>query len=247
MKDLHNHIIYGIDDGAKDYQRSLNLLKNLESSGVREIVLTPHYIIGSNYNSNNKIKKEILTDLQKKTNIKLYLGNEVYIDDLIIEYIKNGEISTINNSNYLLVELPLSEKLECSKDILFQLRNNGIIPIIAHPERYHYIDLKELVTYVEMGCLLQGNITSLGKKYGKKAQKNLELLLRKNMIHVLGTDIHNSKIENLDKLIDKLTKLVGVKQADALLNDNFTKIVNNKNVEIKKVKKVNKIFKEKIK
>ena len=141
MKDIHNHLIFGIDDGSKSIDESIKLLNEMSERGVTEIVLTPHYIIGTNYNCNNKIKKEKLKELQKLTKIKLYLGNEVFIDNNILEYIENDEISTINNTKYLLIELPLREKLEIAFDILFNLRNNGIVPIIAHPERYQYINL----------------------------------------------------------------------------------------------------------
>ena len=232
MKDIHNHLLYGIDDGSDNYNKSIKILNNLSIEGVTDIVVTPHYIIGSNYNSNNKEKNELIKKLQKKTKIKLYLGNEVYIDNGIIEEIKKGNISTVNNSNYLLIELPLREKLEYAKDIIFDLRNNGIIPIIAHPERYHYLKLDELETFIKMGCLLQGNITSLNNKYGKSAKKNLELLLSKHMIHVLGTDTHNSGNIDLNVCINKLKKIVDDKMYDELVNTNFDKIINNEKIEV---------------
>lgn len=231
MKDIHNHILYGIDDGSDSYQKSIKILNNLSTEGVTDIVVTPHYIIGSNYNSNNLEKDKIIKKLQKQTNIKLYIGNEVYIDNGIIDEIKNGNISTINNTNYLLIELPLTEKLECAKDIIFELRNNGIIPIIAHPERYHYLKLDDLINFIDMGCLLQGNITSLNNKYGTASRKNLELLLKKHMIHVLGTDTHNNGNVNLDVCCDRVKKIVGNKMYDELVNTNFDKIINNERIE----------------
>jgi len=231
MKDIHNHLLYGIDDGSDSYNKSLKILNDLSREGVTDIVVTPHYIIGSNYNSNNQKKEEILNKLQKQTNIKLYMGNEVYIDHGIIEEINCGNISTINNTNYLLMELPLGEKLECAKDIIFKLRNNKIIPIIAHPERYHYLKLDDLVDFIEMGCLLQGNITSLTNKYGKDAKENLELLLKKHMIHILGTDTHNSGNIGLDSCRTALKKLVDDKMYDELMNDKFDKIINNEKVD----------------
>ena len=91
MKDIHNHLIFGIDDGSKSIDESIKLLNEMSDRGVTEIVLTPHYIIGTNYNCNNKIKKEKLKELQKLTKIKLYLGNEVFIDNNILEYIENDE------------------------------------------------------------------------------------------------------------------------------------------------------------
>lgn len=192
MKDLHNHLIYNVDDGSTSKELSIKILKEMENEGVTEIVLTPHYIIGTKYNTNNQEKLKKLKELQQYTNIKLYLGNEVFIDKNIIEYIKNKEISTINNTKYLLIELPLNNKLEEDKNIIFNLRNNNIIPIIAHPERYHYLNTNKIEEYINMGCLMQGNISSLYGKYGKTSQKKLKELIKKHMIHLLGTDTHNN-------------------------------------------------------
>ena len=227
MKDIHNHILYNIDDGSNSYQKSIEILNNLEQRGVTDIVATPHYIIGTNYNSDNKKKLELLNKLKKETNINLYIGNEVYIDNNILDYIKSNEISTINNSRYLLVELPLNEKLECANDIIFELRNNGIVPILAHPERYHYLTIEDLKKFIDQGCLLQGNITSLLGKYGKNAKDNLKLLIKKRMIHVLGTDTHLTSTIDIEKCLEILKELVDEDIYMDLLELNFDKIINN--------------------
>ena len=231
MKDIHNHLLFGIDDGSSTLEESIKILNEMNNRGVTDIVLTPHYIIGTNYNCNNKIKIKKLEELQKLTEIKLYLGNEVFIDNNIYEYIKNEEISTINNSKYLLVELPLREKLDIAYEILFNLRNKGIVPIIAHPERYHYIKINDLVEFINLGCLLQGNITSLIGKYGKDAEANLKLLLKKHMIHILGTDTHH-ECSNLNNCYIQLDKLIDKDMKDDILFNNFDKIINNKDIQV---------------
>ena len=238
MKDIHNHLIFGIDDGSESIETSIKILNEMSNRGVTEIVLTPHYIIGTNYNCNNKNKKEKLEELQKSTSIKLYLGNEVFIDNNILENIDNNNISTINNSKYLLVELPLREKLDIAYDILFNLRNKGIVP-----KRYHYIDLNTLVEYINLGCLLQGNITSLLGKYGKSAKENLELLIKKQMICILGTDTHHD-CADLEKAYEILDKLVNKKLKEELLSKNFDKIINNEDIEAYKILDTSTFFKK---
>lgn len=242
MKDIHNHLLYSIDDGSNSLNDSIEILNDLYNRGVTDIVLTPHYIIGTDYNSSNKEKLKLIKELEKNTKIKLYMGNEVFIDNNILEYIENSEISTINSSRYLLIELPLEEKLESSNNIIFKLRNSGIIPIIAHPERYSYLSIKDLEELINEGCLFQGNISSLIDKYGKKARKNLELLLKKHMIHVLGTDIHNHTFD-LNICKEKLSTIVDKDMYNELLCKNFDKIVNNKDIEVYEILKVGTFFK----
>lgn len=247
MKDIHSHILYGIDDGSRDLDESITILKKLEKNNITDLVLTPHYIIGSKYDCDNKKKKEILDKLQKNTSIKLYLGNEIYIDNDILKYINEDKISSINGTKYILVEFPLSRKLSCVEELIFNLRNNDYIPIIAHPERYHYFTIDDLIKLVDLGCLFQGNITSLIGKYGRDAKNNLELLLKKQMISVLGTDTHRDFDYGIDEALLKLEKLVDSNYYNDLVEDNFDKIINNKNVPKYKIKTTKTFFrKEKI-
>ena len=225
MKDLHNHILYGIDDGSKDLISSIKLLKEMSNEGVEEIILTPHYIIGSEYNADNNKKKRLLRDLKPRIKkMKLYIGNEVFLDHGILDYIKSGEISTLNNSRYLLIEFPMNEKMNTADVHLENLIRAGIVPVIAHPERYHYYKLKDFEKFIEMGCLLQGNITSLINKYGKKSKNNLELLLKKDMIHLLGTDTHRTTF-NIKECELQLQNIVSKSRYKELTKTNFDKVI----------------------
>lgn len=247
MKDLHNHLLYGIDDGSKSIEESIIVLKGMEKEGVTDIVLTPHYIIGTKYNCNNEKKKELLKTLTEHTTINLYLGNEIFLDNGISEYILNGEIMPINNSRYILVEFPLNRNLEYGIEMCDNLIKKGYTPIIAHPERYHYFDIKDLEYLVNSGCLLQGNITSLIDKYGKEARLNLELFIKKHMIHFLGTDTH-SKCPNLSLCYEKLRGLTDDYMYHDLLENNFDKVVNNEKVNKYEIVKLKGFFnKERIK
>ena len=250
MRDIHNHLLYGIDDGAKTIEDSERLLKELEKNNVTDIMFTPHYIIGSNYNANNAKKKKLLNELKKKTKINLYYGNEVYIDNDIVEYIKNDEIASLNNSRYLLVEFPLNEKLDCAFTLIQNIIKCGYVPIIAHPERYHYYDMKFFVDLINEGCLLQGNITSLCGKYGKDAKHNLELLVKKNMIHFMGTDTHMD-LYPMNDCYEALSMLVTREMYKDITANNFMKVVNDEEIIPYEIKKVNIILsllgKEKIK
>lgn len=230
MKDIHSHILYGIDDGCKTFEESLSILNKLYNEGITDLVATPHYIIGSNYNFDNKYKTKLINELSKESKVNIYIGNEVFIDNDIFKYIKDKKISTINNSRYLLVELPYTNNSRI-KDMLLNLINNGIVPIIAHVERYKYLSIDNLQEYIKLGCLLQGNITSLSLKYGRNSKRKLKILLKNNMIYILGTDTH-SNVLNISSCLKKLSKLVSLEEYNNLINNNFDKIINNEEINI---------------
>lgn len=238
MKDLHSHILYDIDDGSRNLKESLEILKKASINGITDIILTPHYIKDSKYNANNKEKEKKLKNLQeelKKNNIKinLYLGNEVYIDEDINNLLKK-DISTINNSKYILIELPLNSKCLILDEVLYGLVKENLIPIIAHPERYkaYYKNYDFFDNLIKKGCLFQSNIGSLYGDYGRKSKKMLKELLKRNMIHFMGSDIHNQNSKIYEKNIEKdLLKIVKDKnKVDDLLINNTDKVINNKDI-----------------
>lgn len=235
MKDLHSHICYGIDDGCKTIEESISILRKMEKSGITDIFLTPHYIEDSKYNANNKKKQEIIDSLKEvcqkeNININLYLGNEVYLTDNVINLVKKGEIKTLNDSKYILLELPMFQKDPNTRTILHNVITAGYIPIIAHPERYAYVD--EKLDYIRdlqaIGVLFQGNYQSLFGKYGKQAKKNLQKMLKDNIISFLGTDIHHEEELHTEKLFKEIKKFV--KKEDKvydLLYRNIDKILDS--------------------
>ena len=240
MKDLHSHLLYRIDDGSRSIEESIFLLKRMENSGVKELILTPHYVENSKFNCNNYNKEIIFNKLSEKAkeeniSIKLYLGNEAYITDNLVDLIEKGEIRTLNNSKYLLFEFPLRQKVNGSFDIIHKIITNGYIPVLAHPERYiTFQEHPELIAeYLRAGVLLQGNFTSLFNKYGKKSQKTLKYFLKNKMITFLGSDTHRIVEFDEKKLRKKLLRITKDKEyVEDLLNNNFDKVINNQDIGI---------------
>ena len=234
MKDIHNHLIFGIDDGSESIETSIKILNEMSNRGVTEIVLTPHYILDSIYTANITEKKQRLKKLNQKLkelniNINLYLGNEVYIDSSLSSKLRS--ISTLNNSRYLLIELPLNNKCLILEEVLYQLKQKNLIPIIAHPERYtsYDEDYSFFENLIKKGCLLQGNIGSIYGDYGKKSQKMIKELLKRGMIHFIGSDIHHSSSNIYSREIEKdLFKIVKSKKVvEDLLVNNTDKVIND--------------------
>ena len=110
MKDLHSHLLPGIDDGSNSMEESISLLKSAYESGITDMMLTPHYMYKTDYNCNNKKKEKLFKELKDeliKNNIpiNIYLGNEIYINEDIIKLIKKGDIHTLNNTKYILTKI----------------------------------------------------------------------------------------------------------------------------------------------
>ena len=240
MKDLHTHLLWGIDDGCRTIEESIQLIKQMASSGTKEIIVTPHYIENSKYTCNNKDKKKILTILQKQLkednlDIKLYIGNEAYYSHHFEEQIKKGEVSTLNGSKYLLFEFPMHNDYHNAGEVISRLASNGYTPILAHPERYRrFQEHPELVEeYLRMGLLLQGNYPSLFGKYGYASKKTLKYFIKKGWISFLGSDVHHEFQLDEKKLLRKLRKLN--KDEEYLYNmleGNFDKVVKNEEIGI---------------
>lgn len=235
MKDIHSHILYGIDDGSRSIEESIQLLDRQYDHGVTDIILTPHYIENSKYNCNNRKKKELFHELkQKYQKINLYLGNEVYITENILELLKSEEIMTLNDSRYLLIELPMNSEIKNLDSIIFDLVRNNIVPIIAHPERYRYVqkNIHYFDEFRNMGVLLQGNYESLFNQYGSSAKKTLKKLLKEEMITFLGSDMHRIEYTtHLEMLEKKLAKIVkDVKKRKQLLENNIEKVIRDEDI-----------------
>ena len=237
MTDIHSHIIFDVDDGSSNIEESIELLKRMKEAGFDNIIMTPHYIEKSKYCSINKEKLKKLETLKKavkkeKLDINLYLGNEVYISNNIVKDIKDGKIYTLNNSKYLLFEIPFHSQILNLEDIIHEIKVAGYIPILAHPERYDYFqDNKKLVDSLkENGLLFQCNFASITGYYNKKSQKLMKYLLKKGYVDYLGTDVHHINktytLDNMDKILKKISRIAGadylariLKNADDILKE----------------------------
>ncbi len=218
MIDVHNHILYGIDDGCKTKEESLSVLEKMSNLGYEKIVVTPHYMEEANYTANHEEKMKLLKELEaelklKHIPLKLYLGQEIYIQESIEEKIKMKQISTINNQKVLLVEIPMFEKICEALDFLDELIFQGYKIILAHPERYLIFQENPTLIqdYLSKGIFLQGNMESINGKYGKKAQKLSKFLLKNKMYFVLASDVHHenaSFFEDFYKIKKKLLKVI---------------------------------------
>ena len=162
MIDFHSHILSETDDGARDFSESTVCIFEAKKAGFSSIICTPHYMYGFYECDYSNIEKKIekLQIVAYDKDVKLYHANEIYVHDDIPELIKNKKAATINGGKYLLMEFPLTDiPIINSIDIIKNIVKSGYIPIVAHPERYPYVqkDLNFAIELVQNGALLQCN------------------------------------------------------------------------------------------
>lgn len=240
MIDMHNHILYGIDDGCKTIEESIETIKNMKKIGFNTIVLTPHYIEDSSFKANNNLKLqrlEILKEELLKNNIdvNLFLGNEIFINESINELIINKEIRSINNTRYILIELPFNNQILNLDDYLYELKLKGYKIIIAHPERYTYFkdNYEEARKLYDSGVLFQVNYGSIIGQYGSSSLKLVKKLLKDDMVDFISTDIHKPSSSLFDKFDDikhKIIKIIGEDKFKNISYNNILKVINDEDI-----------------
>ena len=245
MIDLHSHILPNIDDGSKSLEESIAIIKQAVSNGVTDIIVTPHFILGSSYNKEKNANKTLLADLKTRVeaeslSINLHLGNEIFVDIEMVSLLKKKKIASLNDSRYVLFELPMNNEYKNIKKTLFDLQSAGYIPIIAHPERYRIVKENPQVIekWQEAGAVFQSNIGSLFGRYGKEAKSTLITLLKHEAVSFIASDIHHSRdtfYEDIPKLKKMLKKIVKEDYIEELFELNGKKVLNNEKIEVREI------------
>lgn len=215
--DMHSHLLPGIDDGSPDIPTSIRLIKGMMSLGYSKLITTPH-IMWDMYKNTHEIildKLELLRNAVKEEglNVEINAAAEYYLDDHAEKLIQSGTKLLTVSGNMVLVEFSLAYPSRSLKDILFELQMQNYQPIIAHPERYLYLE-KNKDFYEELkdiGCLFQLNLLSIAGYYGKSANELALHLIKKEYYDLVGTDLHGDR--HLDAMYDgsymaTLTKLL---------------------------------------
>lgn len=222
--DLHSHLIPGIDDGVQDYNESLEILRGLKVLGYEKVITTPH--IHPKYpNSSEKIL-EGLTKLREKMqaqglSIELEAAAEYYVDETFEAKLERKEPLLFFGDKYVLIETSFINKSLAFENIMFKMKSEGYRPVLAHPERYQYLegDTEWIFKMREMGVFMQVTLSSFLGRYGEIPKKVAEHLLSWKQIDFLGSDLH--RIRQFD-VLEKALKLKKIQRAIAhseVLND----------------------------
>ena len=192
--DIHSHFIPGIDDGSPDMETTINLIKEMQKLGFSKVITTPHVMSDFYKNSSETILQglaAVRSELKvQNINMEIDAAAEYYIDYDFEQKIGNEKFLTFG-TNYILVELSFVEAPKNLFDIIFKLQLENYKVVLAHPERYHYFQMKDYEEFVNRGVLLQINWLSLIGYYSPQIQNKIQDLIAQNMVSFLGTDCHN--------------------------------------------------------
>lgn len=198
MTDWHCHILPGVDDGVKTMEDALVILNRYEEAGVKEVWLTPH--IMEDLPNTTELLNTRFAELKATYtgNVLLHLASENMMDNLFLERLEANKLLPIGEkSNTLLVETSYFSAPMRLYDTLNRIKSKGYHPLLAHPERYNYIDCFSTYQKMhDMGVRFQVNLMSFGGHYGSVVRDKANRLLSEGMIDRLGTDLHRP--EHLD-------------------------------------------------
>lgn len=189
--DWHSHILPGVDDGIQTMEEAISVLEEYERLGFRKVWLTPH--IMEDYPNETEDLKRKFEEIKSnwKGNLELSLASENMLDSLFEERLEKNDFLPIGkNKDHLLVETSYYTPPYVMDEMLDGAKKNGYNIILAHPERYRYMDEKDYRRLKKTGIKFQINILSLVGAYGDQAKKKAEWMLSNNMINFVGSDLH---------------------------------------------------------
>jgi len=242
MIDLHCHILPGMDDGPKSIEESISMAEVAVEDGINTIVATPHTLNGVYTNATGDVILEVL-NLRKMLSerglsLQIRAGADIHMCPNLIQMIKGGEVSTINNNQkYILLELPSQIVPSRVKEEIFNMKVNGITPIITHPERNAMIqnDVEILYDLVSMGALGQVTAMSLTGEFGTVVRDVAAELLKKRLVHVIASDAHSARSRPpvLSRAVDCAAEVLGnMVEAKRMVEDIPESILFGKRVDM---------------
>lgn len=244
MIDMHNHILFGVDDGAKTIEKSIKLIKEEINKGVNHIIFTPHYknkgleLDMEKVTLNFVILKELVEN--EKLNVKLYLGNEIYFGSNFYEVLEKEDFKTLAGSNYILIEFSVIDTPKNIVEMCYEARLKGYIPIIAHVERYSllYEDTSLLKSLLNEGAHLQVNASTLVNRESKESNKFANFLLKNELVSFVASDVHDMDARGfyLDEAYKMVKRTCSNYYADKIFNLNQQKILSNEYFDTPKIK-----------
>ncbi len=236
--DIHTHILPGIDDGAQNLKESIQMARTAYESGVKTVFVTPHCnIVGNFDNYYDESLREAYLELKEALHkeqipIQLVLGMEVYATEEVPELLQCGKIITLNKSRYLLLEFGFRIDISLMDYLIREVTELGYELIIAHPERYPYVQKNPEMVYswLEKGCYIQINKGSVLGGFGDRARKTALYFLNYGVVSFLASDAHSPDIRTTDmsRVYDFILSNYGGEYAKLLFEVNPIGVMENR-------------------
>ena len=245
MIDIHAHILPGLDDGAADIEEAVEMARIAQRSGISAMIATPHCNLPGTYD--NYFGKSYIdsynqtVEAVKKAGLSVQIlpGMEAFgtydLPDLIVE----KKIMPLNQSRYILIEFAFDENPDYVADVLRRVKAVGAKPVIAHPERYEFVQDNPLITreWNNLGCSFQINKSSFVGRFGQRVLNTAFDLLNMGVVTVVASDAHGVEVRtpSLHDAYDVLRKTCSDYELAILFHDNPLRICENKQVMKKRV------------
>jgi protein-tyrosine phosphatase len=239
MVDIHHHLLWGLDDGARDFDTSVAMAKASAADGVTAIVCTPH--ANGQYTFDPKLNRQKAEELQARLDadgvkLQIGLGCDFHLSyDNIQDAQQNPTRYSVNGHGYVMVEIPDYGVPKTLNETFYDLQLAGLTPVLTHPERNPTLqaDLPRLAEWMRGGVLVQVTGDSVTGKMGKAAEKVAHQLLERRWVHFLATDAHGMKARppRLSQARDLVAKKYGAEYAESLVTTNPQAVFNGDRFE----------------
>lgn len=205
--DIHSHLLSNLDDGVQSLEEAEKIILRFQKLGYKKLITTPHVMSDSYRNSNQSILEKC-TELQnwltsKSIAVEIQAAAEYYLDEDLMRKLESDEPILTFGNRYLLFETNFMTEPMNLKEFIFLATTKGYKPVLAHPERYIYLqtNFDKLEDILNRGVLFQINISSISGYYSKATKKIVQKLIDRGWVHLLGSDCHNElHIQLLEKI-----------------------------------------------
>lgn len=238
MIDIHTHVIPGVDDGSQSMQESLELLALAAESGVHTLVATPHCNIPGEFENyagqalSAQFDRLERARAQAGIPVRLCRGMEIFATPDLPDLLRDGRVWTLNGTRYFLMEFSFTEDPFFCLDVLRRCRDLGFWPIIAHPERYYFVqdDPDLAFSWCIEGFGLQLNKGSLLGRFGPEPQRCAHLLMQHGLAACVASDAHgpNQRSTYMKEIQDYLMDQYGTDYCRLLLEENPARILSGR-------------------
>ncbi len=237
MFDIHCHLIPEVDDGAQSLEEACAMARIAYESGTSTLVATPHYNVPGSFQNisgthlKNQFSKLCDSIQNSKNPIRVMLGMEVFATDDIANKIGSGEIVMLNDSRYILIEFDMNDHPLHVNGLLDQIAHLGLVPVIAHPERYAFMqhEMENAFYWKTKGYIIQLNKGSIQGSFGSRIRRTACNMLRMNLAHVIASDGHSpyQRTPDLFDIYEYVSDHYSREYADDLLKNIPEMIINN--------------------